>query len=206
MSEHPVLKKFKRPAGVHKPSGDLSAKPLAGLFVSAFVFTGCLTLLFLAMRGVLALGGMVASGGPYAIAHPGPGWIWLFPVTIWVGLISFFVHFIFQLDAGGPSLLLLAWPALFLSLGYNFLEFAFFQPGGGHQVVWSWLVCGLLSVVMGGGPVVMYLSKGFRNADPGSRPPRGAPQGRDVFLYLWNLAAVAFGIWGAVSYFRFLSR
>ena len=27
-------------------------------------------------------GGFVASGGPYEIAHPAPGWGWLVPVSI----------------------------------------------------------------------------------------------------------------------------
>jgi hypothetical protein len=206
MSDHPVFKKLKPPVALHKPSGDLSAKPLVGLFVSAFLLAFCLALLFLAMRGVLALGGMVASGGPYAIEHPAPVWVWLFPVSIFLGLISVFAHQMFHHDAGGPSLLFLAWPALFLSLGYNFLEFSFRQPGGGHQIVWAWLVCGLLFVIMGGGPLLMTLTKRSRNADRGSLPPQKAPQGRDVFLILLNLAAVGFGLWGAVSYFRFLSR
>lgn len=206
MSDRPDLKELKRQAALHKPSADLSAKLLIGLFVSAFLLTGCLSILFLAMRGVMALGGMVASGGPYAIEHPAPGWVWVFPVSIIVGLISVFAHLMYQHDAGGPSLSLLAWPALFLSLGYNFLEFSIRQPGGGRQIVWGWLVCGLMFMVMGGGPVVMGLAKGFRDPDRGSRPPQSAPKSRDVFLYLWNLAAVALGLWGAVCFFRFLSR
>jgi hypothetical protein len=54
---------------------------------------------------------------------------------------------------GGPyaALPLLAWPALFLSLGWNFLEFGVQPPGGG--LAWGWLVPGVMFVLMGGGPL-----------------------------------------------------
>ena len=51
------------------------------------------------------------------------------------------------------SLVFLAWPALFLSLGWNFLEYGFFPPEGGW--VWSWLFCGVLFVLMGAVPLVI---------------------------------------------------
>ena len=45
------------------------------------------------------------------------------------------------------GLVFLAWPALFLSLGWNFLEYGFFPPEGGW--VWSWIFCGVLFVADG---------------------------------------------------------
>ena len=47
----------------------------------------------------------------------------------------------------------LAWPGLFLSLGWNFLEFSFAPPGGGFA--WGWLVCGVVFVLMGGLPLLL---------------------------------------------------
>jgi hypothetical protein len=43
----------------------------------------------------------------------------------------------------------LAWPALFLSLGWNFLEYGIAPPGSGG-IVWGWLIPGVVFVVMGG--------------------------------------------------------
>jgi len=55
-----------------------------------FVFSFCNTVIYRAMRGIMDLGGYVASGGPYEIAHPAPNWIWVFPVFINVMVISIF--------------------------------------------------------------------------------------------------------------------
>ena len=51
---------------------------------------------------------------------------------------------------GGPyaALVALAWPALFLSLGWNFLEYALTPPPG-EGIVWGWLIPGVLFVLMG---------------------------------------------------------
>lgn len=176
-----------------------------GLFFSAAFLAGCLTLLFLAMRGVMELGGMVASGGPYAIEHPAPGWVWLFPVTIIAGLISAFAHAKFQHDAGGPPMALLAWPALFLSLGYNFLDFGLNPPGKGAGVAWAWLVCAIMFFGLALGPVVMAIFKALPALRAGSAKPV-APSGKGAFLILWNVAAAALGVWGGVFLFRVMSR
>ena len=48
---------------------------------------------------------------------------------------------------------LLAWPALFLSLGWNFLEFGFDPPGEDDGLVWGWIVCGVVFWLMGGLPL-----------------------------------------------------
>ena len=51
-------------------------------FIVLFLFSFSLTLLYQGMRAIMYLGGFVASGGPYAIAHPAPGWVWIVPVSI----------------------------------------------------------------------------------------------------------------------------
>ena len=112
----------------------------------------CISLLYLAMRPIMRLGGMVASGGPYAIEHPAPNWVWVMPLAIISGMICFFLN-LFSSSEEGVNLMPLAWPALFLSLGWNFLEFAFAPPGGGFA--WGWLVCGVMFVLMGGLPLLL---------------------------------------------------
>jgi hypothetical protein len=53
------------------------------------------------------------------------------------------------------ALLFLAWPGLFLSLGWNFLDFGVRPPGGAPgEVEWSWIFCGVVFVLMGGGPLL----------------------------------------------------
>jgi hypothetical protein len=123
-----------------------------GLFLSLFVLAFCLSALFLGMRRVMDLGGTVASGGPYAIAHPAPGWIWIMPVSIWAGLAAVFIHYICAMRARAVNFTGLSWPALFLSLGWNFFEYGF-KPPTGHGLVWGWLICGVVFAFMGGIPL-----------------------------------------------------
>jgi hypothetical protein len=121
------------------------------IFGAAF----CITCLYHGMRPIMRLGGMVASGGPYAIAHPAPHWVWIMPLSIILGMICFFLNLFSSVDDGGFNLIPLAWPGLFLSLGWNFLEFTFSPPGGG--LAWGWLICGVVFVLMGGLPLLLVL-------------------------------------------------
>jgi len=136
-----------------QPLGEGSGWKRRALFhFTIFAVAFCITCLFLGMRGVMRLGGMVASGGPYAIAHPAPGWVWVMPVAIMAGMACLFLN-LFSGNEDGVNLMPLAWPALFLSLGWNFLEFAFTPPGGGFA--WGWLVCGVVFIPMGGLPLLL---------------------------------------------------
>ncbi len=134
-----------------RDDGDPGSRPARWLFALACVawVAACLTILFLGMRGVMRLGGFVASGGPYPIAHPAPGWVWIVPVAVVTGLAAVFAGIFANPRGGWVSLLPLAWPALFVSLGWNFLEFGFRPPSGGGGVAWGWLVCGFLFIPMG---------------------------------------------------------
>lgn len=51
---------------------------------------------------------------------------------------------------------LLFWPAIFLSLGWNFMEYGFFS---GEGLVWGWIICGVVFVLMGGLPVYLVRRK-----------------------------------------------
>jgi hypothetical protein len=61
----------------------------------------------------------------------------------------------------GPKWALLAWPALFLSLGYNFWAYGLDAPGETGAVV-GWIVCGVLFVLMGGLPLLALKSRTVR--------------------------------------------
>ena len=99
------------------------------------------------------MGGACASGGPYVPQVECPEGV---PVLMfgggWGGLIFTGLYARQTSKRNVPSFLGFAWSALFLSLGWNFLEYGFDAPGGGG-LVWGWLVCGVLFVLMGGFPL-----------------------------------------------------
>jgi hypothetical protein len=159
------------------------------IFGAAFA----VTCLYLGMRPIMRLGGMVAAGGPYAIAHPAPSWVWILPVSIFLGMGCFFLN-LFSSDPDGVNLMPLAWPGVFLSCGWNFLEFTFTPPGGG--IAWGWLVCGVLFVLMGGLPLLLALG-------PAREKVRSRLQkGEGVWPYARQWLLVAAGIVAAVYFFK----
>jgi hypothetical protein len=123
------------------------------MFVGLAGAVASLTILFLCMRSVMDIGGVCASGNtPYVISHPCPtGVPGLMMGSIFGGLIFLGLY---GISAIGPNLTLFAWPALFLSLGWNFLEYGIDPPGGGG-LVFGWLLCGVIFVLMGGIPLVI---------------------------------------------------
>lgn len=121
----------------------------------------CMTVLFLSMRAVMDVGGACASGGAFEIRQECPeGVAWLLPASIISGiaLLALYAWNAFRL--GGPNLTLLAWPALFISLGWNFMEYAVDPPGDEGGPVWGWLVPGVLFLLMGGVPLVLAVVSG----------------------------------------------
>jgi len=184
------------------------SRPLGGhLFlslVSIFGLSFSLTCLYIGMRGIMRLGGFVASGGPYVIAHPAPRYVWIFPVSIMVGLASVFLHGMLAGKLGGLNLVPLAWPALFISLGWNFLEFSFYPPGGGG-LAWGWLICGVVFWLMGFIPLILFIAyfrQGFRERrfkaklEESSTPePSGGGKAWKRVLILLQIAAMFLGIY-----------
>ena len=120
-----------------------------------------LTILWLSMRAVMGIGGSCASGGPYVPAVECPDAVVLLtPASIFTGIASagLLVWGGAQLPGAWAGLVGLAWPALFLSLGWNFLEFGLRPPGGQPgEIVWSWLFCAIVFFLMGGGPLVLAI-------------------------------------------------
>jgi hypothetical protein len=141
------------------------------IFVSLGLVSTALTMLWLGMRSVMDIGGFCAEGGPYEIAHHCPqGVAAIMPLSIWGGAIAGGVYLWQTIKHKVPSLVWLFWPALFLSLGWNFLQYGIDPPGGGG-LVWGWLVCAILFILMGGIPLAValpFMVRRYAQGDPGS--------------------------------------
>ena len=154
------------------PSVSAAARFLVGMGGLAFT----MTILWLAMRAVMGIGGFCATGGPYVPAVECPD------VVVALTPLSIFGLFIFgglaawggaSLGGGWIGLIALGWPALFLSLGWNFLEFGLNPPGGQPgEIVWSWIFCAVIFGLMGGIPLVVGL-QGVRMASSSHRSYAG---------------------------------
>jgi putative oligomerization/nucleic acid binding protein len=120
-----------------------------------------ITLLFIEMRAVLDVGGTCASGGPYAVAQPCPDGIGLMLLAIFGGLVWAALAFWAGTKIGGRygAVPLLAWPALFGSLGFNFLQSGITPPGGGGPE-FGFLIPGVVFELMGVIPLVLGIVYG----------------------------------------------
>lgn len=120
-----------------------------------------LTLLYLAMRSIMDIGGACASGGPYVPRVECPEGVPLLMMAgLWGGLIFVGLYLWSTTKHKVPTLVGLAWPALFLSLGWNFLEYGI-DPPFGEGLVWGWLICAVLFAAMGGLPLLMMVKPVF---------------------------------------------
>jgi hypothetical protein len=128
-----------------------------------------ITLLFLGMRSVMEIGGACADGGPYVSAQPCPDGVPLLMIGgIWIGIIAAFIYGWASIGAGVPSFIGLLWPALFMSLGWNFIEYAF-NPPVGDGVVYGWLIPGIIFELMGGIPLLLFLKSVGLTPQAGTR-------------------------------------
>jgi Short C-terminal domain len=153
-----------------------------GSFLSLAGLTCALTWVYLAMRSVMEVGGACAEGGPYVIAQPCPKGVEVTMLGgIFGGLIcaALFAWFASKLGGGYAGIVLLAWPALFLSLGWNFWEFGLDQPGEAEGLEWGFIVCGVIFWLMGGLPLFALAAPGVlrglfwprdRDRDASGRP------------------------------------
>lgn len=112
----------------------------------------CLTALWIGMRMVMDVGGYCASGGSaYVIQQQCPeGSALLVAPAVPVGFLfgAMMAWGYAGLAKGAAGLVFLFWPALFLSLGWNFFEGALNPPGGGGLDI-GWLSCGIVFALMG---------------------------------------------------------
>ena len=141
--------------------------PVATVVCVLLVAIG-LTWAFYSMRAVMNIGGACADGGPYVSAQPCPDGAMLIAIALPVMLISAMIGSVAAISINAPNLLIPMWGFLFGALGWNFLEFAF----KGSDVVWSWLVCGVMFELMAL-PAIYAILVGIKNAVV---PPERTPQ------------------------------
>ncbi|MDQ3982569.1 MAG: SHOCT domain-containing protein [Actinomycetota bacterium] len=135
-----------------RPPGEWLRASVA-VFATLAGLSCALTLLFLGVRAGMDIGGTCASGGPYVPRVQCPeGTLFVTFGGVWGGLICVGLYLWATTKHRVPSLVGLAWPALFLSLGWNFLEYGI-DPPYGDGLGWGWLVCALLFALMGGIPL-----------------------------------------------------
>jgi len=149
-------------------------RAVIGYLAGIVVGTTSITLLFLGMRAVMDVGGACADGGPYVTAQPCPSGTPLAMVGGMFGLFAaagLIVWFGSRISPAAVSIVALGWPALFIALGWNFLDYAFHPPIGEPSPVWGWLIPGVLFWIMGITPIVVAVLawREARAGRPGNR-------------------------------------
>lgn len=154
---------------MNRPSTTARAVWTVVLALGTGLLAADLTVIFLAMRSVMQIGGSCASGGPYVVAQECPEGV---GGALGLGIPLLFLFGGFMMVAANkvqaPQIIGLAWPALFISLGWNFLDFTDSDPTMGTNT--GFLICGILFMVMGAGPLVFgffALRKGRKRASGG---------------------------------------
>jgi hypothetical protein len=183
------------------PNAALAIKPkYIRIFASLVVFCVSLTILFLSMRAVMGIGGFCAEGGPYQIeTHCPKGVAPLAALTPLTMIVSIFVY----LASGAVNGVLLMWSGIFLSLGWNFMEFAF-RPPQGDSIVYSWVLCGVMFIAMGLAPFAM-VGKTMMSVLRQNKADRGPIEKPDSQMLLLHFIGIALGIGVGVYLFNFFT-
>jgi len=176
---------------------------LAAISVSAAGLAACITLMNLVAMVVMELGGFVAAGGPYEIAHPAPDWIALMPISIISGFAFGGLSLWASSRVAGYNLIPALWTGLFVSLGLQFVFFGLHPPGGG-RIVWAWIVCAVIFIPLGLAQARAVLT-GNSSFFPRVQSPRYDAyldrRYRTVYLALVVLGALL-GVIGGLQLFR----
>jgi hypothetical protein len=149
---------------------------------SVLIVAVTLTWMYLSMRAVMGVGGACADGGPYVSAQPCPDGSVLIAPAAPLMIIFSMIGTVSASQVGAPNLLVPMWGVLFGSLGWNFLEFTFTGP----DVVWGWLVCGVMFWAMALPALALMLS--------GLRASLAKPTAGRAWMWL-----PAYGVLGALG-------
>jgi hypothetical protein len=141
---------------------------LLGIGVAAGA--AAITIMSRLMRGVSAVGGSCADGGPYVSAQPcpdgtGPAMLAFFGLAIVCVITTLWGAS--RLKA--PTPLVWAWPGLFFALGWNFLDDGLVDPPDGAGVSGGYVTCGVLFFILGALPLLLGLFALRRQATTDTR-------------------------------------
>jgi hypothetical protein len=132
------------------------AAPVLGLGIAAGA--AAITLLSMLLRAATAVGGSCADGeaalaGQPCRSHPGTALLLAFACA----LVCLLAVSWGSAALGAPKPLFLAWPALALTLGWNFLRDGF-DPPMGEGLALGYVVGGVVFLLLGAAPLVLRLS------------------------------------------------
>lgn len=200
------------------------ARKVVWTFVGLVGATVALCVLFLSMRAVMDIGGVCASGNtPYTPRVPCPSGVpGLLVGSIFLGLIAIGIY---AVNTFSLNLVLLAWPALFLSLGFNFWDYGISPPEDfGDGPVWGWIICGIVFVLMGGVPLVLWIGAVLRgresrissldpqtrlrqrlNLSTGGTPPPdpdAAQRKQRTYAIVLHVVGIIVGIWAGIRLYE----
>lgn len=168
------------------------------LLLGLLLFSLALTILYLSMRAVLGVGGYCAEGGAYVIeTHCPQGTAFLTPLSIFAMMAGGGLY-LASLIEKAPQWGFFFWTALFVSLGWNFLDFALWQGEAG-AIEYGWLFCAVVFAIMGLAPVLLMGWKNFKNMLLGESFPDSAG------MLLGHLLAAGGGVWAGMAIFVYFS-
>jgi hypothetical protein len=190
---------------------DISILAIMLAMLSAAGIAAGTTILYSGMRVIMRTeGGFVAAGGPYEIAHPAPDWVWLIPLAVMTTIMLVMFNVFTAWRGQGINLVAVWWSALFIALGWNFLDFGISSPFGGG-IEWGWLIPGVLFWVMGLAPLVL-LGRWFREGWRRVRDRQMTLPGPGMFgmpsaevpaaYVVAQVAGIALGVIGGIALFR----
>ena len=159
--------------------GDVAVRAVVMAAVGWLGLAACLTLVFLAMRAVMDVGGACADGGPYVSAQSCPeGSVAAMLLGIFLGMGFGLLASVGGIAVGGiwAATPVLAWSALFGSLGWNFLDYGLVNPPPEIGIDLGFVIPGVVFWIMAAVPL-LGVASAMSLLRVGSAARRPAPSG-----------------------------